>query len=157
MDIVMKHLAAALVSAAIVIGAGTARADEFESVPPVRHQPTVDECGECHMVYQPMLLSRESWAAIMDDLPNHFGEDASLPAELTAEIRAYLVGASAPDRRSGAPPLLRITEQRWWLHEHDEIRASRWQSPEIGSKGNCVACHKGAERGIYDDEDEDDD
>ena len=147
-------LAALAVLATLGAGVQTPRADELEAVPPVTHQPTLKECGECHMAYQPALLPRESWAAIMDDLSNHFGEDASLPPELTADIKAYLVGASAPSRRDAAQPLLKITEQRWWLHEHDEIRASAWQDPKIGAKGNCVACHKGAEQGLYEDEED---
>ena len=151
----MKQTIAAIAAfAALVAGAQAPRADEFESVPPVTHQATLEECGECHMAYQPALLPRESWAAIMDDLANHFGEDASLPAALTADIKAYLVGASVPGRRELAQPELGITGQRWWLHEHDDMRASTWQDPKVVAKANCVACHKGAERGIYEDEDE---
>lgn len=149
-----QPIAALAVLAALVAGPPAPRADELDAVPPVTHQATLEECGECHMAYQPALLPRESWAAIMDDLANHFGEDASLPAALTADIRAYLVGASAPARRGAAQPVLSITGQRWWLHEHDDIRASAWQDPKVGAKGNCVACHKRAERGIYEDEDE---
>lgn len=150
-----KHVAPVLALAVLIAGAGASPADELEVVPPVTHQATRDECGECHMAYQPALLPRESWAAIMADLANHFGEDASLPPALTAEIEAYLVGASRPARRPAARPVLAITEQRWWLHEHDDIRAARWRSLEVGAKGNCPACHKDAERGLYDDEDED--
>lgn len=149
------QIAPVLALAVLIAGAGGSLADEMEAVPPVTHQATRDECGECHMAYQPALLPRESWIAIMDGLADHFGEDASLPPALTAEIKTYLVGASAPARRPAAQPILAITEQRWWLHEHDDIRAARWQSPEVGAKGNCPACHKGAERGLYDDEDED--
>lgn len=152
-----QHIVLAMALIAFIPAAGTLRADEMESVPPVTHQATIKECGECHMVYQPALLPRESWAAIMDDLSNHFGEDASLPPELSADIKAYLVDASAPARPPSAEPVLKVTEQRWWLHEHDEIPVARWQSPEVGAKGNCVACHRDAERGIYEDEDGEDD
>lgn len=150
-----RSIRALAVLAASAAAAPALQADELETVPPVTHQATLEECGECHMAYQPALLPRESWAMIMDDLSNHFGEDASLPPGLTAEITAYLVGASAPARRQAERPVLKITEQRWWLHEHDDIRAARWRSLEVGAKGNCPACHKDAERGLYDDEDED--
>lgn len=149
--LIVPVLALALLAA----DAGGSLADELELVAPVTHQATRDECGECHMAYQPALLPRESWAALMDGLAAHFGEDASLPSGLTAEIRTYLLGASAPARRPGPRPILAITEQRWWLHEHDDIRAARWQSPQVGAKGNCPACHRDAERGLYDDEDDD--
>lgn len=149
------RLASFLALAALTAGAGASLADERDVVPPVTHQATRDECGECHMAYQPALLPQESWAAIMDDLGNHFGEDASLPAATAAEIRAYLVGASRPARRAAAQPVLAITAQRWWLHEHDDVRAARWQDPDVATKSNCPACHKGAEHGLYDDEDDD--
>lgn len=141
--------------AALLFAAPGPRADdELEAVPPVAHQATLEECGECHMAYQPALLPRESWAAIMDGLADHFGEDASLSPAVAAEIRAYLVGASVPARRKLAQPVLAITEQRWWQHEHDDIRPSAWRDPKVLSKSNCPACHKGAERGIYEDADE---
>jgi len=93
-DALLKHITAIMVLALCIAGADASFADDFEAVPPVRHQATLKECGECHMAYQPALLPRESWAAMMDDLPNHFGEDASLPDKLAADIRAI-------DRRFG--------------------------------------------------------
>lgn len=153
-----RHVALAmLLIVSAVVGAASSRADEMEFVPPVTHQATIAECGTCHMAYQPALLPRESWAAIMDDLSNHFGEDASLPTALAAEIKAYLVGASVPARRPSAEPILKITEQPWWRHEHDEIPAATWQSPKVVAKGNCGACHRFADRGIYDDDEWDSD
>lgn len=141
--------------ASLLFAAPGARADdEFEAVPPIAHQATLKECGECHMAYQPALLPRESWAAIMDGLADHFGEDASLSPAVATEIREYLVGAAAPARRLSPQPVLAITEQRWWQHEHDDIRPSAWRDPKVISKSNCPACHKGAERGFYEDADE---
>jgi hypothetical protein len=152
-DALLKHITAIMVLALCIAGADASFADDFEAVPPVRHQATLKECGECHMAYQPALLPRESWAAMMDDLPNHFGEDASLPDKLAADIRAYLTGASEPARRNRGQPELRITGTRWWIHEHDDVRASAWRDPKVGAKSNCAACHKQAEQGYYDDDD----
>jgi hypothetical protein len=122
-------------------------ADEEERVPPVTHGPTLKECGECHMAFQPALLPAESWRKIMAGLADHFGEDASLEAEVAAGIEAYLVANAG----RGDGTKLRISEQRWFRHEHD-FPDRVWQKPEIRSKANCEACHRGAARGLYEDD-----
>ena len=47
------------------------------------------------MAYPPSLAPSSRWIAIMDSLPDHFGEDASLEPELMSQIRAYLTINSA--------------------------------------------------------------
>lgn len=132
---------------AVLLLALPAAADEPERVPPVTHEPTRKECGECHMAFQPALLPAESWRKIMADLADHFGEDASLDATLAAEIEAYLVGNAG----RGEGTKLRITEQRWFRHEHD-FPDRVWQRPEVRSRANCEACHRDAARGSYEDD-----
>jgi hypothetical protein len=99
------------------------------------------------MAFQPALLPAESWRRIMAGLADHFGEDASLEADVAADIEAYLVANAG--RGDGSK--LRITEQRWFLHEHD-FPDRVWQKPEIRSKANCEACHRDAARGLYEDD-----
>lgn len=138
-----------LLAVALASGlAASAAASELENVAPVRDAATREECGECHMAFQPGLLPAGAWRRAMDGLADHFGEDASLAPELAAEIRAYLAANAAP---RGDDRILRITEQRWWLREH-RFRDSVWRRPEVGAKSNCVACHDGAEQGIYEDD-----
>ncbi|SUS06946.1 Cytochrome C [uncultured Defluviicoccus sp.] len=138
-----------LVALIIVMGgAAGAAAGGPERVPAIAHPATAKECGECHMAFQPALLPAGSWLRIMDGLADHFGEDASLPADLTASIRAYLAANAG---RSGDPKITRITEQSWFAKEH-RFRASVWQRPEIKTKSNCLACHPRAEQGNYDDD-----
>ncbi|MDG4574601.1 MAG: cytochrome C [Defluviicoccus sp.] len=129
-------------------GAAGAAASGLERVPAVSHPATAKECGECHMAFQPALLPTGSWLRITDGLADHFGEDASLPADLAASIRAYLAANAG---RSGDPKVTRITEQSWFAKEH-RFRASVWQRPEIKTKSNCLACHPRAEQGDYDDD-----
>ena len=120
------------------------------------------ECSACHMAYPAGFLPIRSWQAIMADLPNHFGEDASLTEDDRATIEAYLV-ANAADRNGRMPRWLkslpddavpmRISELSWFTHEHGNRVANRIKTdPTIGSVANCVACHKGAERGYFDDD-----
>ena len=135
-----------LATAALLL-ALPAAADEPERVPPVSHEPTKKECGECHMAFQPGLLPAESWRGIMAGLADHFGEDASLEADLAAEIEAYLTANAG--RGNGTK--LRITEQGWFRYEHafpDQV----WQKSEIRSKANCEACHRDAAQGSYEDD-----
>ena len=152
-----------LIIVAAAIGAALpALADE--RMPTITNEPVKKECGACHMAFQPQFLPQRSWAQMMGDLSNHFGEDASLPEAKRAEITDYLVAnagdvsSSREGRRyvksiaSNQAPL-RITEVPRWIHEHrGEVPASAWTDPRVKSKANCVACHRGADAGWYDDD-----
>jgi hypothetical protein len=59
-----------------------------------------------------------------------------------AAVRNYLVaGARKPRTDDPDPAVLRITESRWWVREHDEIRPQRWNHPRITSRAACESCH----------------
>jgi hypothetical protein len=130
------------------LGSYPAASSEIERVPPVNHAATARECGECHMAFQPALLPAGSWNRVMDELKDHFGEDASLPDKVAADIRAYLATHAG---RGGNPAVIRITEQPWFASEH-HYPTSVWQRPDIRTKSNCPACHVRAEVGIFDDD-----
>jgi hypothetical protein len=132
-------------------------------VPTVTDPLTKKECGSCHMAFQPAFLPARSWTRMMAELPKHFGEDASLPADKAAAIQAYLetnagdrinnrtagkfLGWVKPD---GTPQ--RITENPYFIKEHRKISDAEWKKPEVLTKSNCAACHKGAEQGWYEDD-----
>ncbi|NVK31028.1 MAG: diheme cytochrome c [Gammaproteobacteria bacterium] len=107
------------------------------------------ECSECHIAYPPQLLSKQSWGAVMSNLSDHFGSDASLDDETTAKITAFLLDHAGRSRKQ-SEPVLRITETRWFKHEHDEVREVTWQKADGAS--NCAACHQGAEQFNYDED-----
>ncbi|HIE0070024.1 TPA: diheme cytochrome c [Pseudomonas aeruginosa] len=114
------------------------------------------ECSACHIAYPPGLLPVAAWRMQMADLGNHYGSDASLdPAEEQA-ILDFLARAATGNRlpveggKPGEPP--RITETRWFSKKHDEIRASTFKRPGIGSAANCAACHGDAEKGDFDED-----
>jgi len=109
------------------------------------------ECASCHIAYPPQLLPQSSWEAIMDGLEKHFGTDASLDPATTAEIAAFLdknAGRERRTRRDGTTAL-RITDTRWFEHEHDELAASIWKSPQVKTPSNCIACHTKADIGNF--------
>ncbi len=99
------------------------------------------ECGSCHVPYPPQLLSAPAWRQLMAGLDKHFGSDASLEPALAGEIGQFL--AEHAGRRGGTA--LRITETRWFLKEH------RKEIPAGKNPADCAACHRGAEKGIYED------
>jgi Dihaem cytochrome c len=161
----MRLLAGRLFAAALLClaAAGPARAEGGATVPPIDNPVVQKECGACHMVYAPQMLPTRSWQAIMANLGDHFGENAALPASDSATIAAYLVGhaGDAPGTAIGrrfmrgipadATPL-RITDTRFWKRGHSEISAARFGAPNVKSKANCVACHRGAAAGQYGEE-----
>lgn len=135
---------------------------------PIDHPATAKECAACHMAYQAQFLPARSWTALMGDLGNHFGEDASLAPDVQADILNYLAAnaADAPATTSRIRGLmrgmtdqdtpLRITEMPWWKRAHHEIGAAVYKRPQIKFAGNCIACHKAADQGVYQEEEEGD-
>ena len=121
----------------------------------VTDEMTKAECSACHIAYPPRMLPAASWEVLMGGLKTHFGEDASLDEAAVTHIRDYLVANAGKDDPKAidaeGKPLLRISERRWFKHEHsDEVSAAALK--KAGSWANCVACHAGAEKGQFDDD-----
>ena len=127
--------------------------------PVARIDPTTRaECTDCHMLYHPSLLPADDWRTLMATLDDHYGEDASLDPETTAQIRDWLVAhaAGTADTRASkvfrldpAAGITRLTDTPFWKDRHGGIPDAAFKSPEVGSRGNCAACHKDAERGWF--------
>lgn len=135
---------------------------EGEYFPPVEDKVAQKECSACHMAYSASFLPARSWQAIMAGLEDHFGENASLDEATTKHITDYFV-ANAADTGSRSSRVLRgletkdaplrISETPWWIRRHrGEVSASAYEDPRVRSKANCIACHRGAERGYYEDD-----
>ncbi len=122
-------------------------------------QAMLTECGACHRPFHPSLLPRASWAALMANLSDHFGEDASLPPARRGEIAAYLERHAAEtwDSKaanrfatvSAAEPT-RITATPGWQRMHRAIDPALFRSHAVGSRANCAACHRDADGGRFD-------
>jgi len=128
-----------------------------------------EECGSCHMAYQPGLLPAQSWAQIVNPaaLANHYGDDASLSDALVLELstyltqnaadtssrtrsRAFAVASSANASGSQTENLPRITQTAYFLRKHDEIPARMViDNPDVGSFSQCNRCHQGAADGDF--------
>ena len=118
--------------------------------------------GTCHMAYQAGLLPERSWLNILNSSGHAVG-DVSLNREAKAEIEQYLVQNSADKSQSkrsmkiltsidnDAPT--RISEIPYIKKKHRDIREDVFARTPIKSRANCRACHKRADKGIYDDDD----
>ncbi len=157
----MRTTLFALGTAVLVAAAAPVLADR--PLPPITNDAVSKECGECHMAYQPQFLPRASWRKMMDTLPDHFGEDASLDPVTAGNIRRYLEDNAAHTKgnswarkytraRANGAPLLRISDTRHWRHEHDELPKEAWSDPRVRSKARCDACHIGAKAGDYEED-----
>lgn len=110
----------------------------------------VEECGACHVAYPPRMLDAASWNAVLGGLDRHFGVDASLEPQALAAIRAQLqAGARRKATSADGKPLLRITETRWFRHEHGEVPARLRRGPGAVKAADCAACHRDAATGSY--------
>jgi hypothetical protein len=90
----------------------------------------------------------------MAGLDTHFGSDASLDPATVQQLSQWLqANAAASRKRRAEPPQDRITRAEWFVREHRRIDRAVWAHPGVKSAANCAACHHGAERGDFDDDD----
>jgi hypothetical protein len=133
----------------ICLSAAPALADDVRL--PARSDPVwQEECGSCHIAYPPSLLSAGDWRAVMQGLDRHYGVDAALDEPTRARIAAFLEANAGRSRKGMDAPGLRITQTRWFLHEHDEVPARVWSDPQVKGAANCGACHRDAQQGRFD-------
>lgn len=113
----------------------------------------VAECGSCHMAFPPGLLPAASWKKVMGGLDKHFDTDASLPPADTQAITNYLV-KHASNRWTANTAPLKITDGEWFKTKHraSEIDPAVWQRASVKSPSNCIACHRAADKGEFDDD-----
>lgn len=138
-------LAAAFASPVLADGGG---------LPAATPRAYLEECGDCHVPYAPALLPAASWARLMAGLSRHFGSDASLEPQVAATLARYLQAHAGSERRTGPPPAEdRITRTARFERKHREVGASVWALPSVRTPSRCDACHAGALRGEFDDDD----
>lgn len=111
------------------------------------------ECAACHLAYPPGMLPAASWKRVMDNLPRHYGTDASLDPATVRQLSTWLgANAGTYKRVSEEPPQDRITTSSWFERKHREVAPQVWKRAAIGSRANCAACHTGADKGDFGDD-----
>lgn len=121
----------------------------------------VNECGSCHTLYPPTLLPKEGWRALMGDLSNHFGDDASLDTPEYQSILKYLLSHSAETSTQEMSvkmmqslekrDMIAITQTPFWKQRHRHISDETFKSERVKSRANCKACHSDVEQGTIED------
>lgn len=112
------------------------------------NQKWKEDCGSCHILYPPQLLTAGDWQKMMGGLGKHFGANAVLDAEDNKEILGFLQHNAGKGERFRATSL-RIGDTPWFTREHHEISSNTWTDPAVKSRSNCVVCHMNAERGDW--------
>ena len=122
-----------------------------------------EECSSCHIIYPPFLLPKKSWTKMMENLENHFGDDASLEEEDKNLIKNYLVkNSSETSTKESAyhitksiknSDIIAITKTDYWKKRHKKIDKEIFKSKEVSKISNCKACHKNFEQGLLNDRD----
>jgi hypothetical protein len=135
---------------------------EIENFLPVKNTTYSENCGSCHFAYQPGLLPANSWTKIVNDLATHFGEPVVIDQNDLKIISEYLAANSADASSTeesqkimeslGSQAPIRITEIPYIQKKHHEITQDILSRKSVGSLSNCSACHKDAEKGLYDDD-----
>jgi len=112
------------------------------------------ECSGCHVAYPPGLLPAASWRRVIDNLPHHYGTDASLDPATARTLSAWLAGNAGDLRASSAAPTSdRITQSTWFVRQHREVPAATWKRASVRSAANCSACHAQADQGVFNEHD----
>ena len=129
----------------------------------IEHSYFESECISCHTLYPPFLLPKKSWIILMDDLENHFGDDASLDDDTKISIRDYLVKNSAENSTKESAfkflksikdrDIIAMSESSYWKKRHKNIDKEVFKRDNIKNLSNCKACHKKIENGLLNDED----
>ncbi len=142
-------------------GEGEEEGEEGNLVPPVTNATYTEECGSCHLAYQPIFLPVRSWENLMNTLNDHFGDNAELEADTQKILLDYLVSNAAEQVKSGLSTKLlkslptnqtlrRITEIPYIKREHRELSKKKVENnPEVKSLSYCNKCHRQAEKGSY--------
>lgn len=129
---------------------------------PISNAAYADQCGACHFAYQPELLPAAAWGNILEGIYDHFGASVALDEVVKSQISNYLTSNAADTssaklagkimRCLGSSAPARITEIPWIRKEHHEITSEVLQRKSVGSLANCIACHRTAASGEYDDD-----
>lgn len=134
-----------------LVAAGSVHADGYRAAVPIL--PAYgQECAACHMAYPPSLLPAASWQRLMRGLDQHYGTNASLDEATVITIGNWLTSHAAGGKRAVEPPQDRITQSQWFVRKHRQFNAADWAHPQIKTASNCVACHAGAERGNFEED-----
>ena len=155
----IQQISAFMLGVLFLSGVSMVQAGDKYRVEPVTNPQYQDECGACHFAYQPGLLPARSWRKLMDNLADHFGENAELDDADKQLLLTYLEKNSADNSSSylsrkvmrSLPrkgTVMKISKLGFMAREHDEIPRRVFKG-DLQGLTNCNACHQRAEQGSY--------
>jgi mono/diheme cytochrome c family protein len=149
-----RHARAASLLAALCAATAAWPAHADGALMPLRvPRAYTQECGACHTAYPPALLPARSWQRLMGGLDRHYGSDATLDTQTLAQLDAWLQQHAGTYKRvAEEPPQDRITRSAWFERKHRKVDTAVWRLASVKSAANCAACHGGADRGRFDDD-----
>ncbi len=119
-----------------------------------------NECGSCHITYPPYLLPKESWVKMMNELDDHFGDDASLDEQTRVAILDFLEKNSAETSthkaafkitkslKNSDETIIAVSSTPYWKAKHKDIDSKVFDTQAVKNKANCIACHKEIDTGL---------
>ncbi|TEY03036.1 cytochrome b/b6 domain-containing protein [Campylobacter sp. US33a] len=115
------------------------------------------ECGSCHIAYVSYLLPKKAWNNIMNNLENHFGDDASLDEMDRKAILSFLEKNSMEEFNTKFKANLKnenvneiaITNYNFYKRTHRKIPEEVFHSTKVKSRANCQNCHQFAQEGFF--------
>jgi len=121
-----------------------------------------ESCSGCHVPYHPSLMPARFWNALIDRPDDHFGMQWGFDEATLTAIRAFLLEHAAEAATTEAGYKInksipahqtprRITQTAFWVEKHGRIAERIWANPAVGSKSNCLGCHRDADLGTYED------
>ncbi|WP_245391653.1 diheme cytochrome c [Aliarcobacter cryaerophilus] len=98
----------------------------------------------------------------MNDLENHFGDDASLDEKTNQDILTFLLKNSAETSTMqaswnflnsiGDKDIIALTKTSYWERKHKKIPKEVFKNEKVKSVANCKACHSDIEKGLIENE-----
>ena len=98
----------------------------------------------------------------MDNLSEHFGDDASLLENERKAILSFLIQHNADtstqemsykiSKSIGSEGIIAMTQTNFWKNQHQAIPKRVFEHSEVRSKANCKACHNDIEKGLIEDD-----
>ncbi|MDH3325130.1 MAG: diheme cytochrome c [Gammaproteobacteria bacterium] len=141
----------AIIGTALILAPGLGVS--ASGVAPVTNTLYKNECSGCHFAYQPGLLPARSWTKLLNNLGDHFGENAEVSKEDLQALVTYATANAADTSRhkrsvkinksigKNETPL-RITETGYIKHKHRELRTKHVKgNPQVKTLSRCEACH----------------
>jgi nitrate/TMAO reductase-like tetraheme cytochrome c subunit len=136
-----------IIFTACLIFCSLSSADDFK-IP--ENQKLKEECGSCHVVFPPQLMTADNWMQLMKGLDKHFGGSAAIdPADNQSILAVLQSNAGTSWKGMSSESGIRVIDTAWFTRKHRKIPNKLWFDDAVKSPSNCIACHVKADKGDW--------